>query len=86
MLQIDGNKMTQDYSELCKKRAYHMAIVEQAAKTFASSRGYDETKTAQFVECVKNFETDGLSAEEHAKLAMLESYISEMADNAVNAG
>ena len=80
MYQIDGNKMSTDYKKLCEKRDYHLAIVEQAAKTFASTRGYDEAKTAKFIECVKGLENDGLTADEHAKLEFLGGYISVVPD------
>ena len=80
MLQINGEKMAQEYSELVAKQKAYRSTVEQAARAFAVNRGYDEAKTAQLVSCVLSLESDGLTESEREKLAFFNAYVVDVGD------
>ena len=78
MLKVNEEKLLLDHAGLIAKREEHLAEIERQAQIYAIERGYDEEKTAQFIAFTKELEGDGLSAEDKAKLELLESYIYEV--------
>lgn len=83
MKKVNEEKLLLDHAELVAKREANLAEIEKQATIYAIDRGYSEEKTAQFIAFTKELEGDGLSAEENAKLELLESYIEEVEDPAV---
>ena len=80
MISIDREKLLQDYNDLLAKQELGLAEAESAARAFAIQRGYDEEKTAAFIEYVKDNESNVLSKEEELKLNILSAYISIVPD------
>jgi len=80
MLQVNEEKMLKDYADLVKKQEENLAKIEVDAKAYAATHGYDEDKTARFVEFTQGIEGNGLSDEENKKLEILGSYIDEVED------
>lgn len=78
MLKVNEERLLFDHAELVGKRAEHLAEIEADAREYSASHGYDEEKTEKFVAFTKELEGDGLSAEDKAKLELLESYIYEV--------
>lgn len=83
MLQVNEEKMLKDYADLVKKQEENLAKIEVDAKAYAATHGYDEDKTARFVEFTQGIEGNGLSDEENKKLEILGSYIEEVAEEEV---
>lgn len=83
MLKVNEEKLFNDHAALVAKRESNLAEIEKQATAYAASRGYDEEKTAQFVAYTQELEGDGLSAEEKAKLEILEAYIEEVEEEPV---
>lgn len=81
MQKVNVEKLLLDHAGLIVKREEHLAEIEKQATLYAIERGYDEAKTEQFVAFTKELEGDGLSAEDKAKLEILESYIEEVEDS-----
>ena len=78
MLKVNEEKLLRDYDELVGKRTASLGEIEEQARNYAVSRGYDEEKTAKFVAYTCELEGDGLSTEERFKLTLLESYIEDI--------
>ena len=78
MQKVNEEKLLLDYAGLIVKREEHLAEIEADAREYATNHGYDEEKTEKFVAFTKELEGDGLSAEDKAKLEILESYIEEV--------
>ena len=78
MLQVNSEKLLQDYDNLCKKRSLNREQIEEAARVFAITRGYDEERTAAFVKYVQETEEDGLSDSERAKIELLSEYVEDV--------
>lgn len=77
MLEVNKEKILQDYKELNSAREQKLAEIEQAAKDYAIKRGYDEKQTANFVEFAQSAENGGLTKQEKAKFDILSEYIFE---------
>ena len=82
MQKVNEEKLLLDHAGLIVKREEHLAEIEADARLYAASHGYDEEKTEKFVAFTKGLEGDGLSAEDKAKLEILEAYIEEVEDPA----
>lgn len=80
MLGVNSEKVLQDLKELADKRSQKLDEIEQAAREFAISRGYDEERTEKFVKFAQENEDNGLSVAEKAKLDMLCEYVYEVAE------
>lgn len=78
MLKVNEEKLLGDYEKLVSKRTANLGEIEEQARNYAVSRGYDEGKTAKFVAYTCELEGDGLSNEERFKLTLLESYIEDL--------
>lgn len=78
MQKVNQEKLLLDHTELVAKRDANLVEIEAQATKYAIERGYSEEKTAQFVAFTKELEGDGLSAEDKAKLEILETYIEEV--------
>ena len=82
MLKVNEKKLLLDHKALVDKRETNLAEIEKQATLYAIDRGYDETKTAQFVAFTKELEGNGLPAEENAKLELLSAYVEEVEEPA----
>ena len=80
MLKVNEEKLLHDHAELVAKREENLAEVEADAREYATAHSYSDEKTEKFVAFTKELEGDGLSAEDKARLDILESYIEEVED------
>ena len=83
MLKVNSEAILHTYRALVDAREAGHAQIEAAARTFAVNRGYDEEKTAAFVDYVSNVEGDGLSDEERATLSILGKFVENVTDEAM---
>lgn len=80
MLKINTDKMFEDLAVLRTAKMTQLEATEQAARSFAASRYYDEARTSELIKSMQAIEGDGLCATDRAKLNFLETYIEEVDD------
>lgn len=83
MLKVNEEKLLHDYHILDAKKADSLAVIEKDAKTYAEAHSYNEAQTAELIACITKLQNGGLTADESARLAILGSYIEEVAEEEV---
>lgn len=84
MLKVNEEKILQDIDILRNKKSENLAKIEADVKTVAISRNYDEDKMAKLIAYAQELEGNGLSAEDNAKLVILENYIEEVTEQPID--
>lgn len=80
-LKVNVDKVLADYNALVEKQSAKLAEIDTFAQGIAKQRGWDEERTARFVEFVESEDNNGLSEEDGIRLNILDEYIDEAADD-----
>ncbi|MCH5315484.1 MAG: hypothetical protein J1E81_06190 [Eubacterium sp.] len=81
-LKVNVDKLLADYNALVEKQEKKLGEIDTFAVGIAKQRGWDEDRTARFVEFMESEENNGLSEDDGALLNILDAYVDEVAAEA----